>query len=425
MPMTFAPCMADALLVDLTRGKIQSANPRLAMERLRPRLLRARRYVIDDEVAVAASLLATRNPEVLAQLLPSARAPHPAVWLEWDQGAQALGTGFSGPADNGPGVRIGAFVEQVAGKLSQYRIDLVLRDSFQTSDGWQQTFVLPPFGSLHDTDRPLPLSAHVDEEDLAAGLASTRAALATSLLGTSYVGSLIGLAQGDPEFYDVVPDAGGWREHRLKIDRAGRVILSEAAKLRLDITDEELDARQRVCDHLTSHASLVLHELGRSSWDAGRGMSPQARSARAATHELLSMYSGFWGFIIALLAMIANPELVASSDPRTAGTKRFVSGKNLPFLEHRMLTLRLTRAATVERTVRAMVKRLSPRRHEVSGHWNTSQRRGDPTCDHAWLPLTDTRQSCALCEGLRWWVAAHSRGDIERGYVSKDRRVAL
>ena len=102
-----------------------------------------------------------------------------------------------------------------------------------------------------------------------------------------------------------------------------------------------------------------------------------------------------------------------------------MNGKAVPFLEHRLLKLRLARQATVERTVRAVVERLPPRRHDVAGHWKTSRRRGDPECDHAWVPLTENRQSCALCEGLRWWVAGFERGDPSRGHVTKDRRVTI
>jgi hypothetical protein len=372
-------------------------------------------------VAAAASRLATRNPEVLAQLLPSARAPYPVVWLEWNQRAQVEGTGFQDEGDGGPGVRIGAFVEQMAGAPSRYLLDLIVRDAFADGGQWRHTFVAPYFGSIYDTEHPLPDEARADEEELAVGLGSTRAALATNLLGSAYVGSLIGIEPLDPEFYD----GGGWREHRLKINRSGRLMLSEDAKQRLDISDEELDARFRVCERLALNASLVINESGRPGWNAARRNFPYAHASRSAFHELLSTYSGFWGFVVSLLAMMANPELVDGSQSRKAGERRSVGAKTLPFLEHRVLKLRLTRQAAVERTVRAMAGRLAPRRHDVNGHWSMSRRRGNPTCDHTWVALTEKRQSCVLCEGLRWWVIGHERGDANRGYLTKDRHVTL
>lgn len=325
--------MADDLMEDLSRHRIpailQSAEPRRATEQLRARLLRARRYILDDEVAAAASRLATRNPEILAQMLPGARPPHPTIWLEWNQNAQVDGTGFHSSDGDDPGIRIGAFVEQLPGKTTRFRVDLVVRDTLESGGQPQSIFVILPFAALHDTDQPLPPSAHADEEELAEGLSTTRPALATSLLGMAYFGSLMNMAPGDPEFYGLHPGIGGWREHRLSINRAGRLMLSEEAKRRLDISDEELDARQRVCERLLNYAALELTELGRPAWKAARRQFPRQQASLAAFHEILSMYPGFWGFVIATLEMMANPELVDSSDVRKAGDRRFVSGKNL------------------------------------------------------------------------------------------------
>jgi hypothetical protein len=116
-------------------------------------------------------------------------------------------------------------------------------------------------------------------------------------------------------------------------------MLSDTARARLDITDGELDARYRVCESILRHASLTMSVSGRLNWKAimaNQSFYPaHARSDLAKTHELLSMYSGFWGFIIAALALIANPQFVDANQTQRAGEKRSVGSKTVPFLEHR------------------------------------------------------------------------------------------
>lgn len=137
------------------------------------------------------------------------------------------------------------------------------------------------------------------------------------------------------------------------------------------------------------------------------------------------MYSSTFGFLVAVLAMMANPEIVDGSATQRAGNRRSVGARSLPYLESRVLKLRLRRRAAVTAVVRSVVHRQPPRLHDVDGYWRTSHRRGDPACDHAWLAVGPNRQTCSLCDGLRWWVTAYERGDVSRGNVEGDRRVTL
>src|SRR4051794_33487370 len=99
------------------------------------------------------------------------------------------------------------------------------------------------------------------------------------------------------------------------------------------------------------------------------------------------MYSNTFGFLVATLAMMANPEIIDGSDTQRVGNRRSVGARSLPYLESRVLRLRLRRKATITAAVRSVVHRQPPRLHDVDGHWKTSHRRGDPACDHAWLPV--------------------------------------
>jgi hypothetical protein len=39
------------------------------------------------------------------------------------------------------------------------------------------------------------------------------------------------------------------------------------------------------------------------------------------------------------------------------------------------------------------------------------------------VPVTQNRQACAICCGLRSWVNSYERGDESRGRISTDRLV--
>lgn len=430
--------VADGLSEALVRGK--AAMPLGAMlsgtaaKREHARLLGARRYLIDDEVARAAGGLSVSHPQVLERLLPGIRLPAPTIWLEWSTEAAAEGTGFAPRREDGfvaaragAPVMIGALLSTIGGSPSRFTIDLIVRDNMQDWRGEVvEGFVPLPFGFVCDTERPLPSEAFSDEIGLAERICKSHAVLSNKLLGPAMIGSLAGMIAGDPEFLDAMPDAGGYREHRFRYDAEGRLMLSEAAMERLDLTREELDGRFAAARRVCAHASHRFAYHGVEIWRRIQGLrSPEVRDILGNIAEFTNMYSSTFGFLIAVLAMMANPEIVDGSDTQRASGRRSVGARSLPYLENRVLKLRLRRKAAIAAAVRSVVNRQPSRLHDVDGHWRTSHRRGDPACDHAWLAVNPNRQTCSLCDGLRWWVAAYERGDPSRGSVDRDRRITL
>ena len=219
----------------------------------------------------------------------------------------------------------------------------------------------------------------------------------------------------------------GYYEHKFKIAPDGRFLLSQTAKEKLNVDDEELENRFQTCQRMLRHVAHAFIRVGNHSFKSifGNGSGDAGRQVGVPFRELSSMHSKNWGFLMALMALINSPELVDAGSSHRAGTNRAVGAKMVPYLEHRILKLRLTRKSAVDRALRTLVGRLPPRRHGVDGHWRRSPRPGDDgaNCEHAWVPVTQNRQNCAICSSLRSWVNSYERGDESRGRIITDRLV--
>ncbi len=318
--------------------------------------------------------------------MPSIRLPAPTIWLKWSNRAAAEGTGFAPPREDGilavidgPSVMIGAFLSSVAGSPKRFTVNLiVLRDVMRDWKGEiTYGFVPLPFGFVCDTESPLPPEAFADEIALAGRICTSTNVLSNKLLGPAMIGSLAAMTAGDPEFFDARPDAGGYQEHRFLYDREGQLMLSEAAMERLDIharsstlalPQRAASARMQVTASPITGARLGARSRG--------SVAPKASDILANIAVFTNMYSSTFGFLVAVLAMMANPKIVDGSDTQRAGNRRSVGARSLPYLGSRVLKLRLKRKAAVTAAVRSAVHRQAPRLHDVDGHWRTSHRRG-------------------------------------------------
>ncbi|MGD0108550.1 MAG: hypothetical protein ABSC06_31590 [Rhodopila sp.] len=131
-------------------------------------MLRAKRYIVDDDVATAAAKLSVQHPDVLEQAFATARPPVPVMWLEWSEAPQVAGTGSQAPTDGTGGIMIGAVIEQVSPLRQLYRTTVLIRDNLGQADGQViHKFLLLPFGFLHDLDQPLTASDRADEDFMA------------------------------------------------------------------------------------------------------------------------------------------------------------------------------------------------------------------------------------------------------------------
>lgn len=204
------PTMADEYLEHLVRtgtlgggGLAPDIDQRGWVADMRTRLQRARRYVVEDEAATAASRLATCNPEILGQLLPGARSLHPAMWLEWTHNAQLDGIGFRYEFDGSkPADRLGALIEQDSEAETRYHITLFLREhgpDYPTANRDGFTLRELPIGFVFDADKPLPEKALSDQYEMARNFGISRVTMISSLLALAQIGSIARMAPRDPE----------------------------------------------------------------------------------------------------------------------------------------------------------------------------------------------------------------------------------
>jgi hypothetical protein len=329
-------CMADEVMAACVRPRAMflpmgTIDVATAAAHARALILRAKRYIVDDDVAAAAARLSVQHPDVLEQAFGTARPPVPVMWLEWSDEAQATGTGSQVQTDGTGGLRIGAVIEQVSPLRQLYRTTLLIRDIFRRADGQViHKFVPVPFGFLHDLDRPLTASDRTDEDFMANGIGMAAPALTAVLMGSSHVGLVSGVEQRDPEFYR--PDSFGFYEHRFKIAPDGRLLLSQSAKEKLSVDDEELENRFQTCQRMLRHVAHTFIRFGNHSYKSAfdNTVGNARRQIGMVLRELTTMHSRHWGFLMALMTLINSPELVDGGSSQRTGTGRAVGPKMVP-----------------------------------------------------------------------------------------------
>lgn len=354
---------------------------RLATQ-LRATIRDARRFYVDEEVTLAATTLGVQHPDILLAMLKRARLPFGTCWVEWDNRAQVSAAGGV-LAEDAP-ARVGVLAERLDPDLAVFRLTII---GLGDDDGRQKVAV-SPCSVLYDLDQPM---------DDAAAAADRRLIAAASRLPEDYLRrTLVGGA------YMEGPDPS-----------------------RRDA--DEMAHRRGLCDALARHACHVLSPLMEpvmrpaASGDARYRHGEVERVLRNAVVE----ESGTWRMVVSLFALINARDCTDSEAPGRAGRSRSVGAKVVPYLEHRLVSLKLPRKLVVERLVRQYAEAIPRRRHEVAGHWKQSRIKGTPNCEHAYVDETPKRQVCAVpgCGHKRWFVNEFARGDARLGWVTKDYHV--
>lgn len=120
-----------------------------------------------------------------------------------------------------------------------------------------------------------------------------------------------------------------------------------------------------------------------------------------------------------LLLWLNQPSRVHYSQ-EPAG-RRIRGGKLVAYAAHRVVEIDIGHCRTVRAAFRSGLReRLSPRRHQVRGHF--SHRGGNVHCHHQWPLLADQDGDwrCTRCGRLRWWRENYVRGDATRGWVEHE-----
>lgn len=129
---------------------------------------------------------------------------------------------------------------------------------------------------------------------------------------------------------------------------------------------------------------------------------------------------------VAIVLGLLQSSWVHTDRIRPAGSRRYVRGKTLPYLEQHTLTIMAPKERIL--TAKEIASRIAPsgskRAHEVIGHLCYSQKRLNKDCSHEWKPNgIHTQEECPLCGSLRWYRHPHQRGNAGKGFVDKDYNV--
>lgn len=405
----------------------------------------ARRFFLDDEVTRAASLLGQSHPEILIEALRRARTPYRRVLIDYSPAA-FMEAGGSRPAEDIP-ARSMVLVEHLGG--STYRM---------TPMGCFDNFAFAQSISiLYNLETPI--GPHADQDllaDIWARSAKDRGIRVVTPQGTS-----------DFAYAEFT------REHAIKMVRSclfggGRSVAKSAmfgtesmmisgkakrvhrggvidgvsvgpmlgdsnviAGEPLDQqTDEVEETRRQQVDRFKAHAyhqftpcnALAFRRLIQGEMD--RNEKPTGASAMEVVAEAINEYSGQWRLIICALYLINGQDFTSSDSTWKGGAgQRIVRGKIVPYLEHRLVSLKVPHIVAIRKATKVLGEAIPRRRHEVGGHWAHRRSKGDPSCAHVWVKMTESREQCALCEYDRWWIKDYERGDASLGYVTKDHLV--
>lgn len=363
---------------------------------MRAALISAKRYFLDDEVVRAATTLGVQHPDVLLAMLSRGRLPFPKIWIEWRQGAVLEEQGIEVAEDAPP--LSGAFIEDISapGEFPIYRI---------TEMGFA-TGGLPPRAVAHATsivyclDQPIlerMPSLYQDRSSLARLSGVSKDVMDACLLGSTYseidvdMSKYLGMLDSD---HDRVVQRKAEAEHRLTL-----------------------------CRHLASYASHAFSPF-----------YPGYDAIIAAPHKLFPIYehavkqsllecSGTWRFVVTVLALLQSRDYTNHEQPPSAGRRRFVGNKVVPYLQYWRVSVKLPRQIILRDMITSVRDSLPKARTDVEGYWREHHHKGDPRCQHVDVTETPDRYRCALCGRARWFTAAHVRGSAEIGYIKKDRVV--
>jgi len=365
---------------------IGPSGQRRTANKLRDAMRNAQRYIIDDDVARAATVFGMQHPDILLAMLPRARLTFPKVWVEWSQRTVLEEIG-SYIAPDCPPVN-GAYIEQVTtdDEFPLYRIsELGLTTENMVS--------INATAILYSLDQPILTQPFIlgERSDIARMSRLSKEQMDMTLLGSLYSEDAARYAHGLIEF-----EEGEQREaveHRLELCRKLSAFATHTFSPFFPTYRE-----------MMAHANYETYCLG--------------------VRDSILEFSGTWRFIISLFALIqARDYATVERSPDNPARRRFVGNKIAPFLQHWRVKLALPRTIVLRKMISSVRESLPRPRHSVEGFWAERHEHDDECPSHVDVAETPRRYRCALCGRARYWVKSHDRGSSEVGYVTKDRVV--
>jgi hypothetical protein len=399
------------------------SGQRKAAEQLRSEILRAQRYVLDDDVVEAAVDLGVQHPEIVLAVLKSAMAPFDTMWIEWSPHAQMraalANVGEEYLPKETQASQAGVLLKRIGD--TRYRMSMIGECLLYGDDGSTKVKGAKQIGASvlaveYDVQNPLYGGTLSYAEQMVAKHSPVSASyIRTALLGGAYM----------------QPPAV--REELIHEMREEEGLSDSQIELRLIEIAQE---RMRQCDTLVSHAQWVLDPFVGKTFlqnaEAGPAFDPKANAAHEHAKNSLALSvkeeAGAFRFVIAVIAlMIGRDRLVSETITDRTKSSAFVTGKRVPFLENRRVSLTVPRKIANKRILRALSKAMPRAEHDVEGHWKQRRKGYDFDCEHVMVWETPKREVCAIegCGFKRWRVEEFRRGDPTIGKIKKTRVVEL
>lgn len=413
-------------------------------DHLRGEILRAKRYILDDDVTSAAVDLGMQHPEIVLAVLKNAMAPFDSMWIEWNPQAQleasmantGLPEGYhvSGGTPSG---NCGVLLRRVGD--TGYRITMIGECLLETLGNEGSTagtiqYGVAPLSIYYDihspvyggqlsyaeqmVDRYTRWDGDIVRSALLAGAYVMPATLKAELLET------INEGKDDPiddEDFDI--------ESAPMSDAQAEAMLTEV-----------MTTRMRQCDTLASHAQWVFDPVFGKPFaqrlkDGPDPLDPNSMRSRYYRHAAESLElniqeeSGVFRFVISVIALMVGRDRLAAEfiQPRDKKASKFYKGRTVPFLENRRVSLTVPRKIANKRILRSLYRSMPRAQHDVEGHWKQRRKGYDVNCDHVMVWETPKREVCAIegCGFKRWRVDEFQRGDASIGVIKKTRVAEL
>lgn len=391
-------------------------------EHLRSSILRAKRYILDDDVVAAAVDLGQQHPEIVLAVLKNAMAPFDLMWIEWNPQTQieasmnntghAEGYHSSGGS---PAGNCGALLKRIGD--TAYQITMVgecLIETQHSPTTIAGQYSCSPLALRYDIHSPVYGGRlNYAEEMVARHTPWTPGLIRSALLAGAYISPEIDKAEMAEE---------GLSESEMTV-RAHEMAMT----------------RMQQCDALSSHAQWIFDPVFGKPFqdrikDGPDPLSPTSARSRYfeyATNAIgLSVQeeAGAFRFVISAIAlMIGRDRLTADFVQERGISSKFYKGKITPFLENRKVSLTVPRKIANRKIVRSLYRSMPRAEHDVEGHWKQRRKGYNIHCDHVMVWETSKREVCAIkgCGFKRWRVDEFTRGDASVGVIKKTRVAEL
>lgn len=394
---------------------------------LRADVLRAKRYVLDDDVTAAAVDLGMQHPDILLAVLKNAFTPFEQIWIEWNPAAQmraakqnvdpAIATQFI-QSQLPESRRTGVIITRIG--ESRFKIVMVGESTVDSRTGEEYSMRqcgASPLGIEYDLHTPLYAGVpNSSEQFIERHTGWTADLLRSSLLAGAYATSV------NSDIEDVAEE--------------GETLTDEQVRSRLA---EHRQMRIRQCDNLAAHARWIFDPVygkvfrdrildGPDTLDRNSVRSLCYDHAVKTVELQVQEEAGVFRFVISAIALMIGRDRVAADVPiQRTKRARLVNGKRTAFVEVRRVSLTVPRKIANKRVLRALSKAMPRAQHDVEGHWKQKRKNYDFDCDHVMVWETPRREVCAIkdCGFKRWRVDDFKRGDPSIGVIEKTRVAKL